>query len=163
MIDRLINEINIALNNGLYLSALISALTLPDVCGKAEFPNAKIGERYTKWYDEHVKDGDLPSETVYRLRCDLLHEGSVEMRDRDQVKFKLMTNQFTQQIGLDFCFDVSITHADGSNDHTVKIYVGYLCTAICRAAQSYYQSNKGKFSFLNYEIEELSSAFKLKR
>lgn len=163
MIDRLINEINIALNNGLYLSALISALTLPDVCGKAEYPKENTGDRYKNWYDTYVNDRNLPSETVYRLRCDLLHEGSVEMRDRDQVKFKLMTNQFTQQIGLDFCFDVSITHADGSNDHIVKIYVGYLCTAICRAAQSYYQSNKEKFSFLNYEIEELSSAFKLKR
>ncbi len=39
MINRLVNEIEIALKNNLYMVALNTALTLPDICGKAEFPD----------------------------------------------------------------------------------------------------------------------------
>ena len=38
MIDKLINEINEALSHNLYFAALSLALTLPDICGKAEYP-----------------------------------------------------------------------------------------------------------------------------
>ena len=43
MVERLINEIYMALENRLYLVALNTALTLPDICGKAEFP--ELGTR----------------------------------------------------------------------------------------------------------------------
>ena len=159
MIDRLINEINIALNNGLYLTALISALTLPDVCGKAEYPQLKTSARYTRWYDAFVKDGNLSADDVYALRCGLVHEGNIEPKRTDNVKFVLMSNEYTQPLGIDFCFDSLITHADGSSERKITVYVGFLCTAICKAAQAYYQANKEKFSFLNYDITELSSRF----
>jgi len=38
MIDKLIEEINLALDNNLYIIALNTSLTLPDICGKAEYP-----------------------------------------------------------------------------------------------------------------------------
>lgn len=159
MIQKVVDEINIALNNGLYLVALTSALTLPDVCGKAEYPDKKTGERYKQWYTNYVKDGSIPAEQVYSLRCNLLHEGSAEGKDSDNFHFILMTNQFTQSLGIDFCFSTGITHADGSSEQKITVYVGFLCTAICRAVQAYYQANKEKFSFLNYEISDLASKF----
>ena len=54
MIHKLIDEIEIALENNLYLVALNTALTLPDICGKAEYPQLKTAERYKKWYDEYI-------------------------------------------------------------------------------------------------------------
>ena len=38
----MIDEIAVALNQGLYLVALSAALTLPDVCGKAEYPEEAV-------------------------------------------------------------------------------------------------------------------------
>ena len=54
MIKRIVDDINKALENNAYFAALSLALTLPDVCGKAEYPNDGTGKRYKKWYDEYV-------------------------------------------------------------------------------------------------------------
>ena len=159
MIQKLINEINTALNNKLYLVALASALTLPDVCGKAEYPNCKTSERYKKWYLNYVKEGDLPSNVVYALRCSLLHEGNTEVESGENIQFTLMTNDFTHSRGVEFCCSANVIHADGSCDKTFQVYVGYLCTVICKAAQEYYQDNKDKFLTLNYNIFELTTQF----
>ena len=52
MVDRIVKEINICLENDCYISALGMALTLPDICGKAKYPQWKkqnVGLRYKKW------------------------------------------------------------------------------------------------------------------
>ena len=41
MVDMLVNEIRKALEQDLFMVALTTALTLPDICGNAEFPNEK--------------------------------------------------------------------------------------------------------------------------
>ena len=57
MTQKMIDEIAVALNQGLYLVALSAALTLPDVCGKAEYPEERVSTRYKKWYSTFVPDG----------------------------------------------------------------------------------------------------------
>lgn len=87
-----------------YLSALSLALTLPDICGKIAFPEKKngrpdVGGRYAKWYDEYIYPYENPPDllecdssdsvplnplngyAVYKLRCSLLHEGSIDIQD----------------------------------------------------------------------------------
>ena len=55
MIIRLVQDIRKALENDLYLVALSSALTLPDICGKAARPAEKSSrKRYILWYDEEI-------------------------------------------------------------------------------------------------------------
>ena len=54
MINKLIEEIKIALKNNLYLIALNTSLTLPDICGKAEFPNKTTKRRYIDWFDKYI-------------------------------------------------------------------------------------------------------------
>ncbi len=44
MILRIIDEIEKALNHDLYFAALNLALTLPDICGKAEYPSLRSPE-----------------------------------------------------------------------------------------------------------------------
>lgn len=53
MINRLIDEINMALSHELYFATLSLALTLPDICGKAEYPDNGSTRRYKLWYDEY--------------------------------------------------------------------------------------------------------------
>ena len=60
MILRIIDEIEKALSHDLYFAALNLALTLPDICGKAEYPDLRTGERYKKWYDENVGVTEKP-------------------------------------------------------------------------------------------------------
>lgn len=76
MIERLIKEVESCLKNKLYMSALTTVLTLPDICGKAEFPKLKNGERYRKWLDQYVCSQDfniIKSEETYKLRNSTLH------------------------------------------------------------------------------------------
>lgn len=155
MIQKLIDEINIALNQGLYLVALSSALTLPDVCGKAEYPKETTTKRYKKWYSTYV-NADLPEDHVYELRCSLLHEGNTDTKDKNHIHFRLVTNERLQSLGMDFCIKSRVTHKDGTAETRVTVYAGYLCTAICAAAKSYYEENEDKFDFLNYSIDDIS-------
>lgn len=55
MIFQLVQDIRKALENDLYFVALSSALTLPDICGKATYPNEPSSrKRYISWYDEEI-------------------------------------------------------------------------------------------------------------
>lgn len=61
MIEQLVKEINICLENECFLSALGMALTLPDICGKAEYPTEKyVSKRYINWFNTYVSDYEKP-------------------------------------------------------------------------------------------------------
>ena len=49
MLLDIIAEIQNALDNNMYLAALSLALMVPDICGKAEYPDKRVGERYKDW------------------------------------------------------------------------------------------------------------------
>lgn len=106
MLDK-INDIKLALANKSYLSALALALTLPDICGKIEFPdfthkNGKrnIGKQYVTWFDDWVnqyfadptgwtdgytkaKNPYFTGKMCYSLRCSFLHSGNIRIKDWD--------------------------------------------------------------------------------
>lgn len=55
MVQKIVNDIRAALNNDLYFVALSTALTLPDICGKAEYPDENSSrKRYIDWYDKEI-------------------------------------------------------------------------------------------------------------
>ena len=55
MLQTLINDMNKALDNDCFFSALSLALTMPDICGHAKYPTEPSSKkRYTAWYDEYV-------------------------------------------------------------------------------------------------------------
>lgn len=161
MIKKLIDETNEALDKELYLTALTAALTLPDICGKAEYPSEGNGKRYTKWCERFLNDNNLPADKVYSLRCSLLHEGNVTVDSKDNVKFRLLINSLTKPYGIGFGVTSRVKRRDGSLEIVHDVYVDYICAVICNAASSYYMANKNKFSFLNYEIVDLASVFGL--
>lgn len=100
-ITLLIEEVNKCLESQNYLSALIVALTIPDICGKILFPEDKPSQRYKQWFDKYIGnheqsplEKDLPEseqspymtgETLYQLRCAMLHEGSDDIADKIEV------------------------------------------------------------------------------
>lgn len=159
MVKRLVNEIDICLKNKCYMSALTTALTLPDICGKAKNSNEhSTGKRYKQWLKEYVctkkpfaiqADADI----IYDLRCKLLHEGnpSIDKTKLKIKKFALIVRENSAHIPLESsCIEKK---PDGSKEcHCYNINLVYLCEKICEAALAYYQSNKEQFNFFDYRI-----------
>ena len=176
MIDKIVDEINRALSYDLYFSALSLTLTLPDVCGRAEYPSYGVTARYISWYDEYIgqyeicpcddcKETQMPylsGEVVYNLRNSLLHQGTPNI---DSSKIKASTNQldeFALVIEKKNDFDIysdasSVTSLNqGKSTHrTYRVSIRRLCFIITRCAKNYYEKNKEKFDFINYNIIDM--------
>ena len=171
MIEKIINEINEALSHNLYFAALSLVLTLPDICGKAEYPKTGIAERYIKWYNRHIGQYDrcpcddckkvqmpyLSGEVVYNLRNSFLHQGTPNI---DRSKIKDPSNQldeFTLVIDKKNDFDIysdaaGIAESDAGKHRSYRVNVRRMCLITTLAAKDYYYKNKDKFDFFNYKI-----------
>lgn len=78
-----------------WYSVLFISLTLPDICGKIDEPNATSKVRTINWYNKYLREiytskigqeGDehcfLTGSDFYALRCAYLHEGSHEITNQ---------------------------------------------------------------------------------
>lgn len=185
MITRLINDINAALDAEAYISALALALTLPDTCGKAEYPDLKTKERYLKWYEEYigqherypVEEGEienpyLSAEVVYQLRCNLLHQGTIDV-EKEKIEeeccqidnFILITESAKSPAIYPDASSVLISENEISRGYRVN--VRRLCFLLTRMATVYYEKNKDKFTFLKINIlnwdEEIKKMYAIRK
>lgn len=170
MVDKIINDINVSLENKAYLAALALALTLPDICGKAKYPNDNVGKRYKQWYKDYIEPLEMPSnpasndmpylsaEVVYQLRCSFLHQGSPnvdanEIHDeRNRVdRFALVVDEKTSATGT----YSHITYKNAQRDigySEMEVHVRHLCYLLTSTAKQYYHDNKSRFTFFDYEL-----------
>lgn len=81
----LIDQIELALQSGLYFIALQSSLTLPDICGALEYPSKGVGNRYKDWYKNYYTEYAhgmkldspcLSADECYFFRCSFVHQAS---------------------------------------------------------------------------------------
>ncbi len=170
MILRIINEINIALDNNCPILALTSALTLPDICGKAEFPELSVSQRYKQWVGKYVVQPKdyydretgwgipfLSGELLYALRCSMLHQGDPDLIDEDKQKqnidyFELLWQEPERSCKTSFCQKSEIIKIDGKEKcihNNYCIGIRGLCKRLCVVARRYYNKNKKRFDFLN--------------
>ena len=171
MIPNYVDDIRRSLKNKCYFSALSLALTMPDICGMAEFPNKQVGERYVEWYDKYIGDymaygkddlgGNNPwlsGEVVYNLRNTFLHQGNPGI-ESDKVKEEVNRfDQFCLLLGDGTDVQVSTINIEAGTKETGKITyrsiiidVTYLCDTICDFALGYYDDNREKFKF-NFNV-----------
>ena len=169
MIERIVSEIRMALSHELYLSALALALTLPDTCGKAEYPDEDHnGVRYRNWCSQYVITDrcdspygyDMPylnEEIIYSLRNSLLHQSTPNVEkstiheSRCKIdKFELVATKDNSANGdlsmVSYGKDMCIVHRE------LQVHISHLCYILCTAAENYYRNNKGKFDFIKYSI-----------
>ncbi len=67
-----------ALDNGLYLPALITTLTLPDICASLTHQRGKTdGDRYIRWAKKWLQYSPDAAARLWQFRCGLLHTGSL--------------------------------------------------------------------------------------
>lgn len=175
MIEKLIEDVNKALDAEAYMAALSLVLTLPDICAKAKYgDDLKNKERYIKWYDEYIgeyekppiKSGEmempyLSGEVIYQLRCSVLHQGAPNI-DNDKIKNEICKiDHFTLVVEKRKPFDVYIDSAcissiiglvESKPVRNYTVNVRRLCIIITSTVREYYKSNKDKFSFLSCNI-----------
>ena len=162
-----IEEIEFCLEHERYLAALSLALTLPDICGRAEYPTLGNTKRYIQWYNQYMDqykkgntlyDQDMPylsGEVVYNLRNSMLHSGNPNV-EKDKIKEEQSkVDCFEFRLAKDFLGDTSCV-AYGANHSIVKreyyVNIYLLCRRLCSTAKNYYLSNREKFNFFNYSI-----------
>jgi hypothetical protein len=151
---RFIDAVKKALENENWYSALIVALTLPDICGKIQYPNLKSGERYIKWFNNYLsnkythKIGPdfkehvfLSGEDCYALRCSFLHEGLDEISHQ---KCRKVLDSFLFMTGGPHCNFFNV-----NNQTFLQLRVDEFCKDVCSAVETWVKDIAG-----NAEIEK---------
>lgn len=165
MIEIYVNDIARSLKDKCYFSALALALSLPDMCGIAEFTSeTSVAKRYIGWYDKYLgpffKQGTdsleveqpwLSGEIVYNLRNTFLHQGNPNVTGS---KIKAQANQidkFILVLGDGTVIQMATAYVDFNNGEieirNILVDITYLCENLCDCALQYYQNNKEKFEF----------------
>lgn len=168
-----IDDISKALENECFYSALALALTLPDICGKVEFPNIKNKDDYfdsrvyIKWFDKHVYpvyykyDSDYCKEyegtefngnACYQLRCSFLHSGNLDIINK---KRGVKINKF--ELSINGAERFGILDDERSKNYQVRLDIRSLCRNLCDAAQGYYEQRENKDLFHDYSISIINT------
>ena len=167
----LLGELDKCLENNLYFAALNIALTLPDICGKAEYPAEGVTARYIKWYNEYIGKYERPDspysdempyisgEVLYNLRNSIFHQGNPNITKdaiKDQnCKIDHFSLVFSQSL---FTGDTSQVSYSSLNPPHIKeraytLNVRVLCLKLRRVVEGYWNENKEKFNFFNFVID----------
>jgi len=96
MLD-LINEMMRAVKSKAYYPALITAVTIPDICSFLSTGSTTGNKaRYVKWFNDFVSyrfDGLIDGNIAYDLRCSVLHEGTLEVKSKSFTQFIVVTSK----------------------------------------------------------------------
>jgi hypothetical protein len=79
----LFNQVRVTSGLGLFYAALLSALSLPDICAAMDTGDGRAhGPEYMRWFDRWVSPRytvqgsiTLSGRECYELRCSMLHQG----------------------------------------------------------------------------------------
>lgn len=79
-----------AFEQELYVFVIMSLLVIPDLCAALESCNGDTnGPKYRKWCDKyfiHKYKGNLSSMSLYKLRCSMLHQGSINVNQKNEFR-----------------------------------------------------------------------------
>lgn len=182
MVLDFIDDMNKALDNDCFFSALAIALMLPDICGKAEYLDKGNKDRYISWYDKYVGvyeqcqefEGEMPylsGEVVYQLRCSFLHAGDFDI-EKKRIKeecckidsFTLITEKkkrFNSMIDASYKTEHYGENEKPDNAHYYyEVNVRGLCYKISTCAKAYYLKNQNRFNFFNCNVVDLDERYK---
>ncbi|MBC1501975.1 hypothetical protein HB943_15345 [Listeria weihenstephanensis] len=178
----IINSIEDALEKECYLPALALALTIPDICGEAAYPDLVdgkgrrlVGEQYRTWFDdwaskyfadhtgysEDYKKAKNPYFTkvmCYELRCAYLHNGKTIIPN-----FGVNTDDEWDYLysfelcinGLDMFGETWGSHSHNNNKKVKEIHVRVNIQKLCESlclAAREYFKSNEGFGFENTRI-----------
>lgn len=150
-----ISEIRQAIDLGLCNCALALALTIPDICGKVEYPTEiKSSQRYKAWFAVYaqsqftVSATQLPEEEAvdyvvfsaeecWALRCAVLHAGNYET---EKITLSKVHFHAHKREGKNYSHIVR-------DSHFADFDVIRICETLCNAAENYYSNSQRKNQF----------------
>ena len=176
MVNRLISDIDIALDAKAYIAALALMLILPDICAKVEYGKQKRNkEFYIKWFDENYSQFEeqifideeyplpyLSGEVVYQLRCMLLHQGTPNI-DTTKIKnpsckidhFILITESKKESDIYVGCASYQSICGCEPTDRTYELNIQQFWKKLKAIVLAYYKENKAKFESFQYSIIDI--------
>lgn len=131
-----LDEVDRALELGLWLMALLSTLTIPDACGAVDDPGpGKAGARYETWYNGYAKQMVRPNwrfdgAVVWKLRNGMMHETSLQLRNYgyDRVIFSVPS---AGSMPMHYC----LSRNNGGGEETAFIVMlDVFCREVLRGA-----------------------------
>lgn len=149
-----------------YRALLALALTLPDICGRIEYPDLGVGSRYRLWFDAYVYKsffevkppyGSDPQfqevlETVkfdgdfcYALRCAYLHSGDLNVSPKaNMVRCLRLFHTEVADGNRVLYYGLLPEETDPEKRYEIEISIKYLCKAIAKGALEFYYSKGSK-------------------
>ena len=136
--EELLNQIQKAIENKLYLVALQATLTIPDICAKLSIEGNKdtYKEDYIKWYEENIKEKqELTGNDCYYFRCAMLHEGKMKHHkiEHSRIIFLVPNNTF---------FLSGNIFKDINWDNSINIDLPMFCNEMINCATQWWEENK---------------------
>ena len=132
------NSIRLSLEYENWYAALTLALTLPDICGKLEFPHKSSSARFIHWFNNYLLDkytkniagGSnvfLSGQDAYALRCAYLHQGEVNIEGQ---RIRKVLSEFSFYAPPKY----SYIHCNKMNN-SLQLQVDIFCMEVCNAVE----------------------------
>ena len=129
-----LDNVQACLSAGIYYAALVTALTVPEICAALESEGGWGGhQKYKNWYQDYLgsKYPDLTPDDCYALRCSVLHQGKLG-RPNMQYSRVIFTVPNRQN---------NVFHNNLIND-ALNLDMTMFCNDIIDAAQAWYEAKK---------------------
>lgn len=164
--DKIAFAIEDAIEKRCFLPALALSLVIPDVCAKYDYPEIYKGKEeynghkgqgaaYAKWYDECIGNYDadpltkiklLDGRGCWKLRCEFLHSGSIELDDFMSVDDKHITFKLTSSQYSDLKWTIggcsSIRYSEDKKNQEIELDVVNLCGKILAVLRCSYLTDE---------------------
>ncbi|WP_157042441.1 hypothetical protein [Novosphingobium aromaticivorans] len=132
----MIDDLRACASAGIWHAALALALSVPDICGGYDAPNAGSRARFVNWWNRHMAQKLVPTgarpldaRDIYALRCAMLHEGKGNI-ERQRARVAVAEFAFIRPP------DGLVMHYNTFNNQLV-LQVDLFCEQICRGAEEW--------------------------
>ena len=163
--DIIATAIEDAIEKKCFLPALALSLVIPDVCAKYDYPDIYKkkseykgykgqGAAYAKWYDENIGNYDidpitgigiLDGRSCWKLRCEFLHSGSIDLDDFMSSDDKDITFKLTSSQHSDLKWTIggcsSIRYSEDKKKQDIELDIVNLCGKILAVLRNSYLSD----------------------
>lgn len=164
--DKIATAIEDAIEKRCFLPALALSLVIPDICAKYDYPDIydkKVeynghkgqGAAYAKWYDKNIGTCDIDpitgiglidGRTCWKLRCEFLHSGIIDLDDFMSVEdkhitFRLISSQYSDlKHGIGGCSGVE--YSEDKKNQNIEVDIVNLCGKILAVLRHSYLTNE---------------------
>lgn len=135
----ILKQIEQALEKKIHYLAVVSVLTLPDVCSALEADDGRATpQRYKDWVDKHVSPiySRLTGQDLYMLRCGVVHQGRLGPR---HMQYDLIV--FT----IEGAMHNNISQYDGDKNQLVlQLDANHFCHDLIKIVRQWYAEKENE-------------------